>query len=458
MSQNKERHFCFVYFGNRMHVPDFPTLHFNLVEGCCCHDDSGRLVQFIRISLHQKNGRRMATIPRIIDEYNKMVGRTELIDPIVYYPSFNASAVMCFKSSAPVRGNPILARIASAKQQSIEDEYWTWSSSAQAPAPSKVVRRQESTGRRFITSLHDVVREMQLPESVVPVQRVYSELSEPYFRQYGMPLGEGTGCIPEEHRGFVVSEIKRLFEEELSYTEQPSVQVLPPQAMALLQDDDILNSSTPIIVSAVTTCSSQRTITRKRYTKTPQRASPLMEFLVFYSLQWNDACLDTVCYPIETLFRGWLEASVDFSVFSSVIASSDICEIQGGSLRIASINDLLKMLSEDGLIVETAQPYSVKMKQLRVALDCAPVAPIVAYFKEMLSKGWEGFSVEVSASDVVKVLNAGDVGVYRQTCVRQFMKPFIHDMSVTAWVWMEGAIQREKYVIDVQKVAARIRL
>jgi hypothetical protein len=180
-----------------------------------------------------------------------------------------------------------------------------------------------------------------------------------------------------------------------------------------------------------------------------------MEFLVFYSLQWNDACLETVCYPIETLFKGWLEASVDFSVFSSIITSIDICEIQGGSLKIASVTDLLKMLSGDGLIVETAQPYSVAMKQLRVAMDCVPVAPIVSYFKKMLAKGWKG-SVEVSAADVVKGLNAGDVGVYRQTCVRQFMKPFIHDKSVTGWVWMEGAIQREKYVIDVEKVAARI--
>ena len=474
-SENKERHFCFVYFGNRMHANDFNLLHFNLVEGCSSQEGD-HLVQFVRVSLQQKNGRRVGTIPRIIDEYNNMTGRTEPVQPIVYFPSFNAAPVVCFKSTASIQNNPILTRIATAKQ--LKDGFWRWSHTSTqtslAPPEAAISRRQEPVRRRFITSLHDILRDIQL--NTVSVQRVYSELSEPYFRQFNAPLGEGTGCIPVEHRGFIVSEIKRLFEEELSYTQQPSVQ----EARTLIDHagwmGDILVSDAQIRAlaggSVISALRVENSMARKRYAKTDQNSSATLErrgvgsslraFLVFYALKWNNAGLESVCYPIEELHRGWIEALVDLTVFASLIAGVDMPScvvVQENKLKVTSVEKLLKLLCDEGLIVLVeSSSQSPKLKRMNVQGECAPPKNfIVEYLRKMLRGDWaDEESVEVTAQDVVRVLNGGDVGTYRQSCVREFLKPFIADGSIEGFTWMEGAIQREKYVIHVARVVSKI--
>ena len=457
-SENKERHFCFVYFGNRMHAPDFSQLHFNLVEGCCS-DDGGRLVQFVRVSLHQKNGRRRGTIPKIIDEYNNMEGRTEAVEPVVLYPSLGAAPIVCFKTtSASTQNNPILARIAAAKQLPAGG-FWRWTPT-QAPKAA-VVQRQDPRSR-FVGSLHDILREIRLPESVVSVKRVYDELSGPYFRKFNRALGEGTGCFPAEHRDFVVSEVKRLFEEELNYIEQPPVAVLPPQAIALVEHSgwvgDIVQSDSTENSATIHAQAVGGAAVRRLYARTGARGPSLKEFLVHYALQWNDAGLETVSYSIDDLFKGWTKADVDCNVFRGLAAGAPPCvTVQGPLLRVPCLDRLLQLLCEDGLI-HPLEPSlcSPALKRMTVQGDRSPAkAFILEYFSTKIQTDWMGQDlVEVSAADVVRALNGGEVGTYRQSCVRQFLKPFIADGSIEGLCWMEGAIQREKYVVHIARVAA----
>jgi hypothetical protein len=463
-SENKERHFCFVYFGNRMNVPDFNEMHFSMVEGCCFEDRDSRLVQFIRISLLQKNGRRVGTIPRIIEEYNKMEGRREKIEPVVFHPLFSTTAVVCFKATAPCQSNPILARIAMAKKKA-SDGFWRWTPATGITAAAPQKSRKESNDRRTYTSIHDILREIQLP---VSVQRAYSELSEPYFRQYQIPLGEGTGCVPVEHRAFIISEIKRLFEEELSYTEQPSVRVLPPQAHSLIEGDlvDIFPVATAAVPAAQATIRfirMENTTVCRTYTKTgrdstPNVDKPLGSFLTFYALQWNDACLESVCYPIQALHRGWIDSLLDSTDLQRRMVGAQVnldktVILQGLMLKIPSVNALLKLLCTEGLIVPAASTYTPKVDILSVDIESNPVTPIVDFFKTMLADGWAAEkSVQITAMDVIKVLNGGESGTYRQTCVRQFMKPFLFNQSVVGYAWSVGVHAREKYVVDVERV------
>jgi hypothetical protein len=481
--QNKERHFCFVYIGNRLHIPDFNQLKFNLVEGCC-ESDGSQWVQFVKVTLHPNNGRRIGSIPKIIDEYNLMEGRNEKVEPIVYYPHFQTSSVVCFKTKTPVQNNPILKRIAQ-EQQKENGSFWRWVSS-QGKGKSHIPSEPLQPSRRRlvpVTSIHDILREMQLPESIVSVQRVYDELSEPYFREYSIPLGEGTGCIPLEHRGFVVSEIRRLFEEELSYIEQPSVVVsegaLPLNARALVENagwmGDILLSGEGMeavtggaIIRAVR---AENELMRRQYVCTGLKKSDrlerrgvgnsLREFFVFYAIRWNTEGLDSVCKLIEELHSGWtppLEPLISFQGLIAGISLKPCVVVDGPLLRIASVERLVKLLCNEGLIAQSPVVSSRPVKRMTVQEECVPVPSILSYFKTMLDKEWrDSATVEVTAAEVVRVLNGGDVGAYRKSCVSQFMRPFLFDGSVEGYFWRDtGGIRCEKYVVHVSRVVLRV--
>jgi hypothetical protein len=460
MAANKERHFCFAYYGKRMHVPDFLRLHFSMVEGCCS-EMGGRMVQFVRISLEQKNGRRKGTIPKIIDEYNNMEGRSETLLPVVLYPSLDESPIVCFKKTAGIQGNPILSRIEAAKEIPA-DGFWKWSP-VHTPQEAAVIQLEESE-RHFVT-ISDIVRELQLPESTVSVKRVYTELSEPYFRKYNKPLGEGTGCIPAEQREFIVSEINRLFEDELSYIVRPPVSVLPPQAIALVDHagwvGDIVRSESrkdedPSVIRVQSVGNSA---VRRAYVKTGMKGRALKGFLAHYALQWSNAGLNSVCYSIQELHRGWIDADVDFGALMGLIDGAPSCvAVQGALLRVPCVRTLLQLLCEEGLLKHV--DHLPALRRMVVEGDCTAQANtlIVDYLERKIRKDWAGQSlVEVSAADVVRGLNGGEVGTYRQSCVRQFLKPFIADGSVEGFSWTEGSAQREKFVIHVAEVAAACR-
>jgi hypothetical protein len=486
--QTRERNFCFVYFGNRLHAPDFHELKFNLVEGCC-DIDGERLIQYVKISLHANNTRREGSIPKIIEQYNRMEGRTEKITPVVFFPRFQASAIVCFKARTGVRDNPILNRIAQ-EQQREGGSFWRWVSSSKKGLQSHLPLEPEvqpGRRRRFITSVHDILRSMQLPESVVSVQRVYDELSEPYFRQFNVPLGEGTGCVPLEHRDFIVSEIKRLFEEELSYIQQPSASgALPMHARALVENagwmGDILLSGEGMdtvaggaIISAVRAENASAT---RRYAKTEQRTSDrlerrgvghsLREFMVFYALQWNDAGCRSVCKSVEELHAGWTPPLETLTSFKGLVAGISLrpCVVleEGSLLKVPCVEKLVKLLCDEGLLrqitTSSATGSDQNLQRMVVREDCKPVSCIQAYFKKMIQGDWAGKDVvEVSATDVVRELNGGDAGVYRRSCVSQFMRPFMFDGSVEGYFWKGcGGAHCEKYIVHVTRVAERCEM
>ena len=480
--QNKERHFCFVYFGSRLHVPDFGGLKFNLVEGCC-ESDGTRMVQYVKVSLHPNNGRRAGSIPKIIEEYNKMEGRSEQVIPLIYFPDFQVSSVICFKTTTPSQNNPILNQIAEAQKKKSRS-FWRWVSpqiKGKSHIPSDPGNPQPaSSSRHPITTVQDIAIEMRLPESVVSVQRLYDELSEPYFREYNIPLGEGTGCIPLEHRGFIVSEIKRLFEEELSYIEQPPIAPggLPPYARALVDNagwmGDILLSNEGMEAvtdgKAISTIRAENAMVRKSYVSSGKKKSDRLErrgvgnsvreFLVFYAIKWNSDGSDSVCKSIKELHAGWVPPLEPLIAFQGLIAGISLrpCVVVDGQLlRIANVEKLVGLLCSEGLIVKSSASTSQPLGRMTVQVECNPVPSIVNYFKTMLKTEWNGLdTVDVTAAEVVRGLNGGDVGVYRRSCVSQFMRPFLFDGSVEGYFWKEaGGIHCEKYVVHVPRVMMR---
>ena len=468
-------------------MPDFTLLKFNMVEGFS-EQNGERVVQYVRISLQANNGRRLGEIPRIIEKYNRMDGRSETIVPLSYFPSFNANTpVVCFKATASIANNPILKRIAQAKEEN-DPGFWKWAlkgggggRSTDAAAPVS----QQTNKKRFINSIRDVLRDVHLPESVVPVQRVYDELSEPYFRKFNIPLGEGTGCIPAEHREFIVSEIKRLFEEELSYIEQPALasQQLPSHARALVDNagwmGDILltgnGMDTVVGGSMIRSVRVENAAAKKIFIKTGRNTSDrlerrgvgslLREFLVFYALRWNDERLESVLQPIETLHAEWTNATstTTLNTFQGLVAGMglpDYMIVEGPMIRVRSVAKLLELLCREGLIVRviSSAPPPPTVRRMQVTEDSVVRTPIVTYFRTMLENAaWKNMEVaEVTDSDVVKVLNGGEVGAYRRSCVAQFMRPFMFDGSVEGYSWKEGSIHCEKYVVHIRLVAGKL--
>jgi hypothetical protein len=116
-----------------MHVSDFQELKFSLVEGCC-DIDGDRLIQYIRITLHANNTRRESSIPKIIEQYNTMDGCTETITPVVFFPLFQTSPIVCFGNKTRIQDNPILKHIAQHK----EGSFWRWVSPSVKRGPRTV--------------------------------------------------------------------------------------------------------------------------------------------------------------------------------------------------------------------------------------------------------------------------------------------------------------------------------
>jgi hypothetical protein len=89
---------------------------------------------------------------------------------------------------------------------------------------------------------------------------------------------------------------------------------------------------------------------------------------------------------------------------------------------------------------------------------CTPVKCIQEYLKRMLQEEWAGKEVvEVSATDVVRGLNGGEVGVYRRSCVAQFMRPYLFDGSVEGYSWKgAGGAHCEKFIVHVARLRCEI--
>jgi len=168
MSDRKEHHFCFAYKGQRMRITPFETLHFTNVQGTSTLDG----YQYVRISLHRRNGRRASTIPNVLHEYNKLSG----IDPITPV-KIASQLITCFSTTHMPNDNPILLRIEADQKSSAR--FWCWNAAVEAPPPlqDKAPRRKGA-----FAGLEGLVRELNLDPAALCMQSAYDTVASAYFQ------------------------------------------------------------------------------------------------------------------------------------------------------------------------------------------------------------------------------------------------------------------------------------
>jgi hypothetical protein len=206
MTDNKEHHFCFAYIGDRMKRSYFDDLHFQIVEGCM-HES----IQYVRISLHKKNGRRPASIPNIICEYNKIA--QDAVLPIVVRP--HDEEIICFKLKET---NHILNAIEKSKK---DDTYWIWTS---------------QTCKKHLKEVETLVaEELQIDPKTINILTTYEEIERNHFKISGSDLNFHV------HRQFIINEIRRIFRERLMVLESPpsNEKSISPAAMSLIDHGDM---------------------------------------------------------------------------------------------------------------------------------------------------------------------------------------------------------------------------
>ena len=173
MSDRKEHHFCFAYKGERMRITPFEAMHFVNVQGTSTLDG----YQFVRISLHRKNGRRTSTIFNVLHEYNALSG-TDPITPV----KLTQQPITCFKTTQSPDDNPILLRIDADRISS--SRYWCWDSAEQdttAPVNTKACIKKKAC----FAGLEGLVRELNLDPSTLCMQSAYDQVAKAYFQVSG---------------------------------------------------------------------------------------------------------------------------------------------------------------------------------------------------------------------------------------------------------------------------------
>ncbi len=212
MADNKEHHLCFAYRGERMNEDLFEGLKFANAQGTTTPDG----VQLIRISLQKQCGRRLHTIPKVIDQYN----RTAVADikPII---NQDGASVYCFKLSHP--SNPILLRIAADKGTT---RYWSWNTTTP----------QEKSAKKYkalLPKIKQAIDGLKIDQSTLPVERICEELQA--------KLEED--AVPEEEQSAVITqELKKYIGREQMYIVAPPPRQVPSRSAGslLFQLDDLL--------------------------------------------------------------------------------------------------------------------------------------------------------------------------------------------------------------------------
>jgi hypothetical protein len=169
MSDRKEHHFCFAYKGQRMRVTPFERLHFVNVQGTSTLDG----YQFVRISLHRRNGRRASTILNVVHEYNTLSGT----DPITPVKIASQQLITCFKTTQLPDDNPILLRIEADRRSSAR--YWCWNP-VQEQLPTPTNKKQFKKGA--FAGLEGLVRELNLDPTILCMQSAYDAVANAYFQ------------------------------------------------------------------------------------------------------------------------------------------------------------------------------------------------------------------------------------------------------------------------------------
>jgi len=153
-----------------MRITPFEKLHFINVQGTTTVDGH----QYVRISLHRRNGRRASTIANVISEYNAL-SETDPITPV----KIDKQLITCFKPTQMPTNNQILGRIE--VDRTMSSRYWHWNATPE---------KQEKTPRkgRTFSGLEGLVRELNLDPAVLCMQSAYDAISASYFQVGGDSL------------------------------------------------------------------------------------------------------------------------------------------------------------------------------------------------------------------------------------------------------------------------------
>ena len=208
-----------------MRVTPFEKLHFAHVQGTSTLDGT----QMVRVSLQRRNGRRESTIPRLIQEFNTLSG-TDPIVPCLFVMT-QRTTVQCFKATQ--QDNPIVLRIESDKMSG-SSRYWSWDA-------EKEDKTQTSTKKSGFAGLEGLLRnDLNLDPSALCMQSAYDHVARAYFQVYGTEL-KNSGNFHTKDKDFLLSELRRHFDNERMYIVSPNTQsALTPAAKAILDDGCIM--------------------------------------------------------------------------------------------------------------------------------------------------------------------------------------------------------------------------
>ena len=460
---SKHHHLCFAHPGARMRIPFFTSLHFVAAEGCS--DDAG--IQLVRISLHKNNGRRVANMMNVVDDYNGMIASknmSEFLMPVSYAGN---SVITCFKLSAAVEDNAILKRIDQASRQS-GSTYWKWtecasstptttttapatssssSSSHTASAKTTVTTSTSST----IVSMKDIITSLQLPLGRVSVSRVVKKLADGYASEFGGAILGNQ--IPLSRKAFVVAEIRRQFSQEFHYMQYPSIgSSLPAEVRHTMAD--LLGTAPEEVRNNNKRGGRSRSsgVPEKKYVRTnAKKGDPVLDFLVFHALQWNAAGFDSVDEVLAQLHASW---PGNGSTTSDRLKDSCFrrfkLRTKGDRLQVKDVGVLLRNLSQQGGVRLADEEEDVRvMHVVDTSSSSLPSPEMVAFMLRLADDaGPKVETVELTGRDVLAGLNHGSVGAYRMPCVQYFIGPFVKAGVVVVC----GGGWNGKYVVYVNKI------
>ena len=212
---NKERNFCFVYKGETIRADAIEKLHGNNAE-CVFSEEDGNW--YARISLLRNFGRRIANIPNIIDEYNKIVAPGRKIEL--------QSSITCYKTTAS-SSNPIIRKIQAGERTN--QTYWSWAlkkprKSDDGKGSSKQIsnkrKAKPTANASTLTGLEGLAKQLTLDPTKLDMQGAYAAISCNYRMHQNKELNLAEQ-ISSTDKLFLLNQLSKFFSKEMAYASKP---------------------------------------------------------------------------------------------------------------------------------------------------------------------------------------------------------------------------------------------